>query len=528
MSGPNSKNSLGRFHRDAWHLIEPKNWQPNWHTDVIDEYLEAVTLGQIKRLVINQPPRTSKSTKVSIMWPCWSWTRNPGLRWFFSSYSNSLSRTHGRQRRTILESKWYREHWGHKFKIARHVLEDFRNSAQGVMVATSVGATGTGKGGDILVADDLLNTEQSYSEADRTRANRYFDQTFFTRTDDWQNTAIVIVMQRLHEDDLTGHALKSARDHEWTLLRLPMEAEEHETIVYPRSGRVHTRKPGESLMESRFPAHLLESMKAQLGGYGFAGQFQQRPAPLGGGIFQRAFWRWWGGTATPKPIKFDAVLQSWDLAFKGKTTSDYVVGQVWGKVQANLYLLAQVRARLNFTGCKACIRAMKAKFPMTGEIVIEDKANGPGIVDELRNEISGLVLDNPESDKVSRAHAVTPHIASGNVYLPHESSEEKCWFSYEYIEVAGETGQGELTTLRTGLIDFLAEHDIFPNGRHDDQVDSTTQAIKRLTHGGPGILDYFKALAEEQASQTELLVQPSITYGYGPNWQPPRPPQRKD
>ena len=520
---PQLETSLSRFHEAAWSLIEPKPWRSNWHTELIDEHLEAVTLGQITRLIINQPPRTGKSTKVAVTWPAWSWTRKPGLRWFFSSYSNGLASMHGKQRRGILESDWYREHWGHKFKIVGKRLQDYRNSANGVMTATSVGGTGTGKGGDILVADDLLNVEQAYSQAERERANRYFDQTFSTRCDDWQSTAIVIIMQRLHENDLTGHVLKTALDHQWTVLRLPLEAEGSETITYPRSGRVHSRQPGESLFEERFPAQMFANYKLRLGRYAYAGQMQQRPAPLGGGILQRSWWRFYGTPQNPKPLKFDAILQSWDLAFKGKTTSDYVTGQVWGKVQANLYLLAQVRTRMNFPACRQAMRDLKALFPMTGEIAIENKANGPAIVDELRNEISGLVLVEPDGDKVARAHAITAHLESGNVYLPDESIAEGVWFTYSYIEVPGESSVGKLVPVRTGLEDFLSEHDMFPNGAHDDQVDATTQALQRMTRGEPNMLGYLRSLVEEQKRQTDRPVSPTVTYGYGPNWQPPDP-----
>jgi Uncharacterized protein conserved in bacteria len=233
-----AERKLADFIRQAWHVIEPATpYLHNWHIDLICEYLEAVSAGQITRLIINIPPRYMKSIAVSVMWPVWEWIRHPETRWIFASYSQSLSTKHSVDRRTIIQSDWYQSRWGDRFKLVEdHNLKtEFLNDKRGHMIATSVGGTSTGKGGNRLVVDDPLNPKEAASDVLRERANTWFDQTFYSRLDDKKTGAIVVIMQRLHEKDLTGHLLEQGG--EWEHLCLPAIAEDRQVIHFPMSGR---------------------------------------------------------------------------------------------------------------------------------------------------------------------------------------------------------------------------------------------------------------------------------------------------
>jgi len=447
-----AERKLADFIRQAWHVIEPATpYLHNWHIDLICEYLEAVSAGQITRLIINIPPRYMKSIAVSVMWPVWEWIRHPETRWIFASYSQSLSTKHSVDRRTIIQSDWYQSRWGDRFKLVEdHNLKtEFLNDKRGHMIATSVGGTSTGKGGNRLVVDDPLNPKEAASDVLRERANTWFDQTFYSRLDDKKTGAIVVIMQRLHEKDLTGHLLEQGG--EWEHLCLPAIAEDRQVIHFPMSGRTLVREPGDLLWPEREGPKEIEAAKLALRSYGFAGQYQQRPSPMEGGIFKRGWWKFY----KEPPARFDEMLQSWDCSFKSASTSDYVVGQVWGRVGGEFYLLDQVRDRMDFTETLQAVRALTAKWPKARSKLIEDKANGQAVIDALKREIPGIIPVTPKESKEARAMAVQPFMEAGNVYLPDPS-------------------------IAPWIHDFIEECAAFPNAAHDDQVDAMTQALNRL------------------------------------------------
>jgi hypothetical protein len=198
--------SLRVFVQQAWAILEPQTpFLPNWHIDLISEYLEAVSAGQITRLVINLPPRYMKSLLVSVLWPVWEWLHTPHTRWLFASYSESLAAQHSLDRRTVLQSAWYQDRWGSRFQLTADQNEktECRNDRRGSMTATSVGGTATGKGGNRIVVDDPHNPTQAESDRQREQANTFFLTTLSTRLDDKRDGAIVLVMHRLHTRDLT-------------------------------------------------------------------------------------------------------------------------------------------------------------------------------------------------------------------------------------------------------------------------------------------------------------------------------------
>ena len=229
--------SLRAYIEQAWPILEPATpFVPNWHIDLLCEYLEAVTAGDLRFLLITVPPRSMKSLLVSVLWPTWEWIRRPSGRWICTSYADALATKHSVDRRTVIQSDWYQTRWGHRVRLAddQNVKGEFQNTARGVMIATSVGGSITGKGGDRLLVDDLHNPQQAESDAQREHAVTYFRTTLATRLDNKKTGAIVVVMQRLHERDLAALCL----DHGYTHVCVPAEAETWSTIVFPRSGRV--------------------------------------------------------------------------------------------------------------------------------------------------------------------------------------------------------------------------------------------------------------------------------------------------
>lgn len=446
-----AESSLLEFARQAWHVVEPSTpFVAGWHIDAICEHLEAVTRGEIRNLVINMPPRHMKSMLVSVFWPTWEWATRPERRWLFASYAQSLSTRDSLKCRRIIESPWYQRNWGRVYGLTtdQNVKQRFDNTATGYRIAASVGSAITGEGADRLVSDDPHSVREAESEAVRERTLSWWDEVMSTRGNDPRTATRVIVMQRVHESDLSGHVLaQGGYEH----LCLPAEYEPRASIETGIGWRDPRTVEGELLWPERFGPDELADLKVRLGSYAAAGQLQQRPSPAEGGRVKRGWWQRY----TVPPARFDEVIQSWDMAFKDLKTSDFVVGQVWGRVGAECYLLDQIRGRLDFPATVQAVRDLKAKWPATGALLVEDKANGTAVIATLKSKVPGLIAVNPEGGKQSRIAAVAPFIEAGNVRIPEP--ERAPWVG-----------------------DYVEEHAQFPNGAHDDQVDATSQALLRL------------------------------------------------
>ena len=462
------ESSFAQFFREAWPLLEPgKALDWSWHYELIAEYLEIVYRREIRRLIINVPPRTAKSTEATICWPAWCWARNQALRFLTGSYSKDLSVEHSVKRRGLIDSNWFRQFWPITFAEDTNRRDQYRNASQGEMIATSVGATGTGRGGDILLLDDGLSADQAKSEAERKTAHGWFMDTFRTRLNDPAIGAIVVIEQRTHEEDLTGWLLKN-EPGQWTHLRIPLEAEEREVWKFPISGRVIERQLGDVLQPSRFTPEVMASRKIHARTY--ATQDQQRPAPDGGVIFRREWWKYY---KTP-PAKFDRVITSWDFAVEGKADSDFNVGICLGQVGADIYLLDMVRARIPFPEQKRALKSFSVKHPEARRHYVEKKANGPAVMASLAKEVSGLIAVDPQGSKEQRAEAASGDVEAGNVWLP----EDAPW-----------------------ILDFVEECTIFPNGANDDQVDAVSQGINELRKARNAWLDMYGQQNAEREAQ---------------------------
>ena len=478
---PAVEMTLMEFVRSAWQILEPATkLQENWHLEVICEYLTLIKDQQFRSkfrecsegIIFNVPPRTMKSLLISVFFPAWVWTTNPERRFMFVSYSEKLSTQHSIYRRAVMESDWYRNAWRHMFTFSKdqNLKHHYENSARGAMFSTGMQSTATGMGGDVLIFDDPLNPEQALSEAEREAVNLRFDSTFRSRINDPATGVKIIVMQRLHELDLTGHIM--AREKGWKHVSLPAIAEKPERVAYPASGNFQDLKPGDLLWKDRLPQSFLDAQKIGMGSWAFAGQYQQNPAPLEGGIIKRNWIRFY----REAPPAFDFLVQSWDCTFTGSDRSDFVAGQVWGCAQGSYYMLPyRLYERLDFTPTKAAIKSCHALFPQAHAILIEDKANGPAVINELQKEIPGIVPVSPHGGKLSRAQAMAPLWEAGSVHLPDPQVFKLPWME-NYI------------------------HNIctFPRAAHDDDMDATSQALIYMrSHNANGIAEYYRRLAAE-------------------------------
>ena len=474
-----ARRSFREFVVQAWHVLEPTTpFVPGIHVDAVCLHLQATQEGRIPNLIINIPPGHAKSLLVAVFWPAWVWISHPEVRWIFGSYRAELAIRDSVKCRRLIESPWYQKRWGDRFQLRDDQNEKnrFENTATGYRLITSVGA-GTGERADIVVVDDPTSVDQAESDVERNSANEWWNGTMCTRLNDPRTGHRVVVQQRLHENDLTGNLLEKGG---YELLVLPEEFEPERAGPTSIGWCDPRTKPGELLWTERIGPAEVERLKRDLGSYRFAGQFQQRPSPAGGGMFKRWWWRYWKPKyievppvmvkgsdgeflkiiSVDRPEKFDQVWQSWDMSFKDTDGSDYVVGAVWGSSGANRYLLHLVRGRWGFPETLRAVREMTAKYPEATMKLIEDKANGPAVIAMLRKEIPGLIAVNPEGGKIVRAQAISPYVEAGNVHLPHPS-------------------------LAPWVEGFIEECAAFPHGRYDDQVDQMTQALVRVATRPP-------------------------------------------
>jgi len=426
--------------------------KPGKHLDVLDKALQDVSEGKIKRLIVAMPPRHGKSERVSKKFPAWHVGRNPNDEIILASYSIDLSRGFSRiARDTLIE---HQDVFGVEIDRNNQSAESWTIAGhRGGVTAAGVGGPITGRGAKIAIVDDpVKNSEEANSEVMREKIWEWYQSTLYTRlTPDGR---IIIVMTRWHEDDLVGRLLKKEREEieegthtgdRWTVINFPAIAEDDDYLG---------RQPGEPLWpDYGFDLDRLQKIRQDVGSYVFNALYQQRPSAAEGQLFKRHWWRFY--TQLPKMAR---KIISIDATFKDSDTSDFVSIQVWGKRGADMYLIDRVKDRMDFVTTIQAIRNMVAKHPDASMKLIEDKANGSAIISMLRREIGGIVAVNPQGGKVARAYAVSPHIESGNVYLP----ADKPWVD-----------------------EFIEECAVFPNGKHDDDVDAMTQALNRfIYHSG--------------------------------------------
>ena len=422
-----------------------------WHSDAIAWRLERVRRGEVRRLIINMPPRSLKSIAASVAFPAFALGHDPSRRIICVSYSADLSKKHANDFRAVLESPWYRSAFPNvRIGLFKNSETEIELTARGFRLATSVGGTLTGRGGDIIVIDDPLKPEDALSEPKRSAGNQWFNTTLLSRLDDKRTGAIVIVQQRVHVEDLTGFVL--GQSDEWDVCNLPAIAYCDEDIPV-WAERSHHRKAGEALSPEREPLDVLESLKLQIGSDAFSAQYQQSPAPPGGAMIKRH----WVVRYSELPPASERLftLQSWDTASKGGPDNDWSVCTTWFVSCKKLWYLTDVRRqRVDFPALKANVQSLAKKWG-AHRVLVEDAGAGTSLVQELRGYVSGIIAVKPEGDKASRMAVASARFEAGQVFLP----ERAHW-----------------------LPDLEAELFVFPGSRHDDQCDSISQALLDKNH----------------------------------------------
>ena len=423
---------------------------PNWHITLIADHLTRAFTRDIKRLVITLPPRSLKSICASVAFPAWALGRNPALRVICASYGQDLAGKHARDCRTVMQSSWFSRVFPRSrlnpAKLAEH---EFETLAGGYRLSTSVGGALTGRGGNILIVDDPIKPLEAGSQPYRNTVKQWFDGTLLSRLDHKAHDVVILIMQRVHVDDLVAHVLEQEG---WTHLQLPAIALADESFPLladgPWRGQRVGRRVGEALHPAREPLEVLARVRAEIGTYVFDAQYQQTPVPVGGNLLQRAWFQvtpvgWVPGRGAP-------IVQSWDVAMTASNGSDWSVCTTWVIESGHYHLIDVYRARLTFPQVKRAVVQKRTEFAAQ-TVLIEDVGIGTGLIQQLRaeREVHPIGL-TPEGSKVDRMVAQSAKIEAGQVYLPATAP----W-----------------------LAEFMAEIAAFPNGRHDDQVDSLSQAL---------------------------------------------------
>lgn len=418
---------------------------PNWHIDAIAYQLDRIRRGEITRLIINMPPRNLKSLTVSVAWSAYLLGHDPSKRIISISYGNELSTKHANDFRLIVESNWYKRSF-RKMRLARSVEGETYTTEMGFRKSTSVSGVLTGLGADIFIIDDPQKPDEAQSEALRDRLNNWVSTTLMSRLDRKDTGAIIVVMQRLHLHDLSGFLTSHSDD--WTVLSLPAIAEVDELIAIG-DGEFHLRAAGEALHPQHESLATLAKLRQTLGSDVFAAQYQQSPVPPGGAMIKRSWLRYYD--KPPERTYRTKIIQSWDTASKNGAQNDYSVCTTWLVVDKNYYLLDVTRGRYEYPQLKAKALTLAARYePST--ILIEDASTGTALAQELKDAHlgMGIRLVPIERDKVGRLYVHQATFESGRVHFPRRAPF---------------------------LAELEAELLTFPQAKHDDQVDSITQAL---------------------------------------------------
>jgi predicted phage terminase large subunit-like protein len=430
------------------HISGGANLDLNWHLDAIAYQLQRVNAGACRRLLVTLPPRNLKSITISVAWVAWCLGHDPSLSFVCVSYSNELSEKHARNCRAIIQSPWYRRLFPRTLIAAsRSAVHDFDTVGGGGRLATSIGGTLTGRGGDIIIIDDPIKPEDAMSETTRKAVNDWFHSTLASRLNDKKRGAIITVMQRLHHYDLAGLLVESG---EWDELSLAAIAPEAAIVPLTRS-RVYRRAAGETLHAAREPVDELMRIKATVGSTIFSAQYQQQPVPAEGNMIRAD---WLKTYAAPLgPSGGGQVVQSWDTASKDGLLNDWSVCITALVRRRQVFLLDVWRRRVTFPDLKRAAIANARTFQARA-LLVEDQASGTQLIQSLRNEqphgVPRPIPRRPEADKRTRLAGVSAMIEAGQLFLPKDAD----WLS-----------------------DFKLELLAFPSSRFDDQVDALSQLL---------------------------------------------------
>jgi predicted phage terminase large subunit-like protein len=439
------RRDLVAFIRRTFEAVAPgETFRMNWHISAMAHVLQEVRLGKINRLIITIPPRHLKSITTSVAFPAFLLGHEPTKKIICVSYSADLSTKHARDSRAVMSSRWYRRVFPTmRISLEKNTELELVTTMRGGRLATSVGGTLTGLGGNFIILDDPMNPKQAMSEATRKSVIQWFGNTLLSRLNDKREDVIIVVMQRLHVDDLVGTLLEQGG---WYHLDLPAIADAPQRVPLGRN-KFHHRDAGDILHPALEPARVLAQIKAQMGTMDFSAQYLQRPIPAEGNLIKREWLKFYH--TVPQKLPQDLTVISWDTAMKATEIADFSVATVWHVQGDNCYLLDLVRKRFDFPDLKQTVIKQKEQWP-GAHVLVEDKGSGTSLIQELRRDHVTVIPISPENDKVTRLYATQPRFENGSVHFPAGAP----W-----------------------LEDLLAELLAFPHARHDDQVDSISQAL---------------------------------------------------
>ena len=449
------RRSLAEFAKRAWRVLEPAaelKW--GWALDAICLHLEAVTEGRITRLLMNVPPGSMKSLLTGVIWPAWEWGPRalPEMRFVGTAHEETLAIRDSRRCRDLIKSEWYQSLWPLALLADLDGKREFGNTRKGVRQARAFTSM-TGVRGDRVILDDPISADSANSPAKLEAAKIAFTETLPTRVNN-EKSAIVVIMQRLAEQDVSGVILEMGLPY--VHLCIPMRYDPAHHCTTPIGWTDPRTQAGELMFPERFSEEQVSELERTLGSYGAAGQLQQRPAPRGGGILKSSWWRYW----SVLPALEWRIITA-DTAQKTGTANDYSVLQCWARsTTGQAVLLDQIRGKWEAPDLLVQARAFWGKHSQDGRLqaaqaplrgmYVEDKVSGTGLIQTLRREGIPVLPIQRDRDKVSRGYDCAPFVEAGNALLPQDAA----WLS-----------------------DFLAEADTFPTGAHDDQLDPAFDAI---------------------------------------------------
>jgi predicted phage terminase large subunit-like protein len=448
------RRSLAEFAKRAWIILEPAaelKW--GWALDAICVHLEAVTRGEINRLVMNVPPGTMKSLLTGVIWPAWEWGPQgmPEMRFVGTAHEEGLAIRDSRRCRDLIKSEWFQKLWPLPLANDLDGKREFGNMRKGVRQARSFTSM-TGVRGDRVILDDPISADAAHSAAKLSAAKTTFLETLPTRVNS-EKSAIVVIMQRLHADDVTGVIID--KKLKYVHLRIPMRYEAKHKCRTAIGWEDPRTVEGELMFPERFGEAQVQELERTLGTYGTAGQLQQRPTPRGGGVFKDDWWKYY---QILPALEYRAIYV--DTAQKTEERHDYSVLECWGKsITGQAYLIDLKRGKWEAPELLTQARAFWAKHKKQERpeklraMKVEDKASGTGLIQTLKREGVPVIAVQRSTDKLTRAMDAAPFIESGQVYL-HQDAD---WLS-----------------------DFLDEATTFPAGKHDDQLDPLMDAISDM------------------------------------------------
>jgi predicted phage terminase large subunit-like protein len=434
-------SNLTSFTEFAFGVVRPGVlFKPNWHFEAVTHKLSQVACGEVRRLIITLPPRSLKSLCTSVALPAWFLGRYPSERVVVVSYSDFLARSHANDFRRIVNDPIYQATFP-AMRLERDTDREIITTKRGKRIATSIDGTLTGLGGNLIIIDDPLKLGDAMSEAVRARVIEWYRSTLLSRADDKKAARIVLVMQRVHQDDLAGYLQEQGG---FAVLNLPAIAQRDESY-FLGDGRTYDRQKGELLHPEHEPAHVLAELKREMGPIAFSAQYQQSPIPPGGTIIKR---KWLTPYDEIRRQSDDRIIMSWDIALSETESGDYSACVVLLRRKEVFFILEVVRGRFPFDTLKRKVMDVKKRYG-SSTLLIEDSPISRGLIQSLREQSINVMVSKPETDKRARVIAQTDLFAGGSVRFPRRAA----W-----------------------LEDFTAELLAFP-GRHDDQVDALTQGL---------------------------------------------------